>query len=161
MGRTGRPRRVPVPEAARDHVRLVARLVMVQAGVAAAVNLPFSRRNTPVIVTTLMLVAALCLLVATAYTGTHAARTAVLSVEVALVVFGLYRFFSYRYVGGTVFAIVVTAVLLHPAVARAYGAPGAADAAESGRGDVPVLGAAGKASIADPAGGAFGEPAGH
>jgi hypothetical protein len=138
----------------------VARLLVVQAGVAAAVNVPFSRRNTPVIVATLMLVTALCLLAVAAHTATPAARTAVLSVEVALLLFGLYRFFSYRYMGGTAFAIVIMAVLLHPAVARAYGAqPASRAGTEGGRGDAPVRGSA--TPIADPAGGAFGEPAGH
>jgi hypothetical protein len=107
---------------ARDHVRLVTRLIVVQAAIVAAVSLPFSRRNTPVIVTTLILVAVLWLLAVLAHTGTPTARTMVLGFQLAVIVFGLYRFFFERYLGGTIFAIVITAVLLHPAAARAFGA---------------------------------------
>jgi hypothetical protein len=128
-----RGRRWP-PRPGREHVRFVTRLLVAQAGVVAAVSLPFSRRSTPVIVTTLMFVAALCILAVLAQTGTPAARTAVLGFELAVIVFGLYRFFFERYLGGTIFAIVLTAVLLHPAVARAYGAEpaGSAEPVEPG-----------------------------
>jgi hypothetical protein len=34
--------------------------------------------------------------------------------------FGLIRFFSSRYLGGTLFGLVSLGVLLHPAVARAF-----------------------------------------
>ncbi len=111
-----------VPEAARQHVRLVSRLLVAQAGVAAAVSLSFSRKNVPVLLTTLAFVLVLFALAALASTGTHTARTVVLGVESALIVFGLYRFVFERYLGGTLFAMVVGAVLLHPSVARAYGA---------------------------------------
>jgi len=106
----------------REHVRFVTRLLVAQAGIVTAVSLPFGRRSTTVIVTTVMLVAALFILAVLANTGTPAARTAVLSFELAVIVFGLYRFFFERYLGGTIFAIVLTAVLLHPAVACAFGA---------------------------------------
>ena len=124
MNRTGwlrRRKRWPA-RPARDHVRLVTRLIVAQAAIVAAVSLPFSRRSTSVIVSTLMFVAALCLLAALAHAGTPAVRTAVIGFELAVIVFGLYRFFFDRYLGGTIFAIVIIAVLLHPAAARAYGA---------------------------------------
>ncbi|MGE5287849.1 MAG: hypothetical protein ACM3ML_11715 [Micromonosporaceae bacterium] len=151
MNRTGwlrRGRRRP-SRSAGDHVRLVTRLLVAQAAVAAAVSLLFSRRAAPVVVTTLMFVAAICLLAAFAHTGTPAARTVVLGFEFAVIVFGLYRFFFERYLGGTIFAIVITAVLLQPAAVRAYGAEPA------GRAE-PVD----AVSVADSAGG-LGESARH
>lgn len=114
-------RRVPGRPRQHELVRLTTRLVVAQAGVAAAVGLLFSRRQAWTIAMTLVLVAALCFLAAVARTGTPAARNVVLSFEVFLVVIGLYRFFFARYVGGTLFAIVITAILMHPSVARAYG----------------------------------------
>ena len=164
--KTGLLRRAPalLPTSARAHVRLVTRLLLAQAGAAAAVSLLFSRRNTTVVVTTVMLVVALCLLAALAYTGTHSARTVVLGFELALIVFGLYRFSFHRYMGGTVFAIVTTAVLLHPAVIRAYGAGPwrlgeASDPARAdGHNGRPLPGTS---PIPDHAGGALGEPTGR
>jgi hypothetical protein len=159
-------RRTPalLPTSARAHVRLVTRLLIAQAGAAAAVSLLFGRRNTTVVVSTVLLVVALCLLAALAYTGAHSARTVVLGFEIVLIVFGLYRFFFHRYLGGTVFAIVTAAVLLHPSVVRAYGAkpwrlgeppdPALGDG-HTGR-HVPST-----SPIPDPAGGALGEPTGR
>ncbi len=144
------PRRATarLPESAREHVGLVSRLLVAQAGIAGALSLAFSRRSVSVILTTLVFVAVLCALAVLANTGTPTARTAVLGFEFAIVVFGLYRFAFERYLGGTVFAIVVAAVLLHPAVVQAYGSasPGMSDSAEP---------------APDPAGGALGEPAGR
>ena len=165
MNRTGSLRRAPARVAgpAREHIRLVTRLLLAQAGAAAAVSLLFSRRSTSVVVTTLMLVAALCVLAALAHTGTHAARSVVLGFEIALIVFGLYRFLFERYVGGTVFAIVIAAALYHPAVVRAYGAmPSAGGPSDMARGD----GAAGRVGpgtspIPDAAGGVLGESTGR
>ena len=113
--------RVPGRPGSHELVRLTTRLVMAQAGVAAVVGLPFSRRQVWTIAMTLTLVAALCLLAAAARTGTATGRNVVLLFEVFIAAIGLYRFFSARYLGGTLFAIVISAVLLHPAVARAYG----------------------------------------
>jgi hypothetical protein len=157
--RTALLRRAPavLPTSARAHVRLVGRLLLAQAGAAAAVSLLFSRRNTTVVVTTVLLVVALCLLAALAYTGAHSARTAVLGFELVLVVFGLFRFFSYRYLGGTVFALATVGVLMHPSVIRAYGARPwrLGEPSDSVRGD-------GHASpIPDHAGGALGESTGR
>ncbi len=166
MKRTGLLRRAPVrlPASAREHVRLVTRLLLGQAGAAAAVSLLFSRRGTAVILTTIMLVAALCVLAALAHTGTSSARTVVLGCEIALIIFGLYRFAFERYVGGTVFAIVIAAALLHPSVIRAFGAMPSAlgEQSDVARGDGPVgRGVHGTAAIPDPAGGALGEPTGR
>jgi hypothetical protein len=36
------------------------------------------------------------------------------------IMFGLIRFFSTRYLGGTLFGLITMGVLLHPAVARAF-----------------------------------------
>ena len=161
----GSRRRIPsrVAGSAREHIRLITRLLLAQAGAAAAVSLLFSRRSTSVIVTTLMLVAALCVLAALAHTGTPVARTVVLGIETALIVFGLYRFLFERYLGGTLFAIVIAAALLHPAVVRAYGAlPSAAEPADMPRGHGPAgRGVPGTSAIRDPAGGALGESTGR
>ena len=161
--RTALLRRAPavLPTSARAHVRLVGRLLLAQAGAAAAVSLLFSRRNTTVVVTTVLVVMVLCLLAALAYTGAHSARTVVLGFELALIVFGLFRFFVYRYVGGTVFAIVTAAVLMHPSVIRAYDAKpwGLREPSDSARGDGPT-GRPG-APIPDHAGGALGESTGR
>jgi hypothetical protein len=47
--------------------------------------------------------------------------------------YGVSRFVFARYVGGTLFAVVVAGTLLHPAVARAYSAvPGALPGHEHG-----------------------------
>lgn len=120
----GAPVRLRVPGRPGSHelVRLTTRLVVAQATAAALVGLPFSRRQAWTIAMTLTLVAALSLLAAAARTGTPAARNVILFFELFIVAIGLYRFFSARYLGGMLFAIVISAVLLHPAVARAYGA---------------------------------------
>jgi hypothetical protein len=102
-------------------VRLVTRLIVAQAAVAAAIGLFFSKRHLPSIVFTLAVVALLCGLAAASRTGSHAAWVAALAAESALVLFGVLRFMTARYVGGTLLAIITAAVLIHPAVARAYG----------------------------------------
>lgn len=113
--------RVPAPARTHELVRLTTRLVVAQAGVAAAVGLPFSRRNASTIAMTLTLFAAVCLLAAVARAGTPTARNVLLFFEFFIAAIGLYRFFSARYLGGTLFAIVIMGLLLHPDVARAYG----------------------------------------
>jgi len=166
VNRTGLLRRAParLPASARAHVHLVTRLLLAQAGAVAAVSLLFSRRSTALVAATIMLVAALCALAALAHTGTHSARTVVLGCEVVLIVFGLYRFFFDRYVGGTVFAIVIAATLLHPSVVRAYGAVPSAlgDPSDVPRGDGHGgRGVPGGSPIPEPTGGALGEPTGR
>jgi hypothetical protein len=101
-------------------VRLVTRLVIAQTGLAAAIGLPYSRRHLPSIVITLMLVAALWGLALVVRSGTHAAWTLAIGFETAFILFGLFRFFTSRYLGGTLFAIITLVTLLHPAVARAF-----------------------------------------
>jgi hypothetical protein len=127
--------------APHELVRLVTRLVIAQTALAAAVGLPYSRRHLPSIVITLMLVAALWGLAIVVRSGTHAAWTLAIGFETAFILFGLFRFFTSRYLGGTLFAIIALGTMLHPAVARAFagqsgharrrlGETGAADAAE-------------------------------
>ena len=112
--------RAPAP------VRLVTRLVVAQAAAAATVSLAFSRRHVPSVLITLALVASLILLALLVRSGTRAAWVTALSVEGAFFVYGVSRFVVARYVGGTLFALIVAGTLLHPAVARAYSAmPGA------------------------------------
>lgn len=142
-GPTGR-RQAPGP-----HVRLVTRLVLAQAAAAALVGLPFSRRHLPSILITLGLVASFCLLALLVRSGTRAAWLLTVSFEAAFFIYGVSRFIYARYVGGTLFAVVVAGALLHPAVARAYSAvPGRLPGHE--RGEV---------GFADAAGETFGEHA--
>ena len=115
------PDRAP-DEPARGLVRLVTRLVVAQAIAAAAIGLPFSRRQMPSILITLAMVMALCALAVLARSGTRAAWRITVTFEAAFIIYGLSRFFFARYLGGTLFAIITAGVLAHPAVARAYGA---------------------------------------
>jgi hypothetical protein len=108
-------------------IQMLTRLVLAQATLAAAVGLFYSRRHLPSVVITMLLVAVLCALAFVVRSGTHTAWVVALSVESAFVLFGLSRFFAARYVGGTLFAIIVSGALLHPAVASAYPAASAAD----------------------------------
>jgi hypothetical protein len=101
-------------------VRLVTRLVVAQAIAAAAVGLPFSRRQLSSVLITLAMVAALSGLALLVRSGTKTAWLVALGFEVAFIGYGLSRFFFARYLGGTLFAILTAAALVHPAVARAY-----------------------------------------
>jgi hypothetical protein len=124
-------------------VRLVTRLVVAQAAAAAAVGLVFSRRHLPSVLITLALVASLCLLAMLVRSGARAAWLAALTFETTFFIYGVSRFVFARYVGGTLFAVVVAGTLLHPAVARAYSAvPGALPGHE--RGEVGFGDAAGE-----------------
>ena len=107
-------------EQGRVLVRLVTRLVVAQAVAAAAVGLPFSKRQLSSVLITLAMVAALCVLAVIVRSGTKTAWLIAVGFEVAFIGFGLSRFFTERYVGGTLFAIIATGTLAHPAVARAY-----------------------------------------
>ena len=121
----GRP--APAP------VRLVTRLVLAQAAAAATVGLAFSRRHLPSVLITLALVVSLFLLALLVRSGTRAAWVTALSVESVFFLYGVSRFVFARYVGGTLFALVVAGALLHPAVARAYSAvPGGAPGHQRG-----------------------------
>lgn len=112
----------PPGEPGRAVVKLVTRLVLAQAVAAAAVGLVFSRRHLPSILITLVMVAAVCGLAVLVRSGGRAAWLIAVGFEVSFVVYGLSRFFFARYLGGTLFAILTVGTLLHPAVARAYGA---------------------------------------
>jgi len=111
----------PPGEPGRLLVRLVTRLVVAQTIAAAAVGLPFSRRQLSSVLITLAMVAALCVLAFLVRSGTKAAWLIAVGFEVAFVCYGLSRFFTSRYLGGTLFAIITVGTLAHPAVARAYG----------------------------------------
>lgn len=141
-----RPARMAWRRARREPhelVRLVTRLVIAQTALAAAIGLPYSRRHLPSIVITLMLVAALWGLVLVVRSGTHAAWTLAVGFEIAFILFGLFRFFTSRYLGGTLFAILALGTLLHPAVARAFaGQPGQASRGLCGPGAADTAGGA-------------------
>ena len=145
---SSRPRRRPLATRAPGRpvpapVRLVTRLVVAQAAAAAAVGLAFSRRQLPSVLLTLALVVSLFLLALLVRSGTRAAWVTAVSVESLFFVYGVSRFVVARYVGGTLFAVVVVGALLHPAVARAYSAvPGGLTGHE--RGEVGFGDAAGE-----------------
>jgi hypothetical protein len=105
-------------------VGLATRMVVAQTVAAAAVGLIFSRRHLPSIIITLSLVAALWGLSMLVRTGTHTAWLAAVGLESAYVLFGLYRFATSRYLGGTLFAIITLGVLARPSVARAFAGSG-------------------------------------
>jgi hypothetical protein len=131
-------RQTPPPE-----VRLVTRLVVAQAVLAAAVGLAFGRRHLPSILITLGLVASVCLLALLVRSGTRGVWLMAVGFELAFFAYGVSRFLTARYVGGTLFAFVVVGTLLHPAVARAYSAvPGRLPGHE--RGEVGFGDAAGE-----------------
>ena len=130
-------------------VRLVTRLVVAQAAAAAAVGLAFSRRHLPSVLITLALVLLLCVLAFLVRSGARGAWLTAVGFESVFFVYGVSRFVAARYVGGTLFALVVAGTLLHPAVARAYSAlPGGLSGHE--RGEV---------GFADATGETFGEHA--
>jgi ribose/xylose/arabinose/galactoside ABC-type transport system permease subunit len=118
-----------VPRADRQSlVKLVTRLITAQGAVAAAIGLAYSRKQVPSIIITLMLVVALLGLAAMSRSGTPVAWMVAIGFETAFVMFGLMRFITSRYVGGTLFGMIALGVLLHPAVARAFsGAPAQAE----------------------------------
>jgi len=118
--RVRRPTVRPPGEPGRLLVRLVTRLVVAQTIAAAAVGLPFSKRQLSSILITLAMVAALCVLAFLVRSGTKTAWLVAVGFEVAFVAYGLSRFFAARYLGGTLFAIITLGTLVHPAVARAY-----------------------------------------
>jgi uncharacterized membrane protein (UPF0136 family) len=124
-------------------VRLVTRLAVAQTVAAAAVGLLFSRRHLPSIIMTLVLMAALGMLTLLVRRGGQAAWLMAIGAESAYVVFGVWRFVTARYVGGTLMGIIVLGTLLHPSVARAFAAwrhaavPGGA---ATGGQDVPAAG---------------------
>jgi len=117
-----RPSGRPPGEPGRLLVRLVTRLVIAQAIAAAAVGLPFSKRQLSSVLITLAMVAALCGLAFLVRSGTKTAWLVALGFEMAFVAYGLSRFFAARYLGGTLFAIITLGTLVHPVVVRAYGA---------------------------------------
>jgi hypothetical protein len=103
-------------------VRVVTRLVYAQTLAAAFVGLPFSRRHTSSVLLTLAMAVAFLLVAMMVRTGGRAAWLVAFGYESVFFLFGLSRFMAARYVGGTLFALVVGGTLLHPAVVRAYSA---------------------------------------
>ena len=103
-------------------VELATRFMVAQTVCSAAVGLFYSRRHLVSIIITLSLVAVLVGLVLLVRTGTHAAWLTAIGLESIYLIFGLYRFATSRYLGGTLLAIVTLGVLAAPSVARAFGA---------------------------------------
>jgi hypothetical protein len=110
-------------------VKLVTRLITAQAVASAAIGLAFSRRHIPSIIITLMVVVALLGLAAMSRSATQVAWMVAIGFETAFVMWGLIRFITSRYTGGTLFGMIALGVLLHPSVARAFsGEPAQAEA---------------------------------
>jgi hypothetical protein len=70
-----------------------------------------------------MIVAALSGLALLIRSGTQVAWTAAIALESAFGAFGLARFITSRYLGGTLLAFIILGVLLYPRVARVFAAP--------------------------------------
>ena len=102
-------------------VRLVSRLLVTQAALAAAIGLFFTRRHLPSVLITLLVVSVLCGLALVARSGTHAVWVAMLAAEGAYILIGLLRFATTSFAGGTLLAIVTAGVLIHPPVAGVFG----------------------------------------
>lgn len=102
-------------------VELATRFMVAQTVCSAAVGLFFSRRHLVSILITLSLVAVLVGLVLLVRTGTHTAWLTAIGLESIYLIFGLYRFATSRYLGGTLLAIVTLGILVAPSVARAFG----------------------------------------
>jgi hypothetical protein len=103
-------------------------MIVAQTVSVAAIGLLYSRRHLPSIIFTLTLVAVLWALALLIRSGAHAAWLTAVGVESVYMLFGLYKFTTSRYLGGTLFAIITLAVLARPSVARAFGSqPGRAD----------------------------------
>ncbi|MEP7026584.1 MAG: hypothetical protein ABJB47_22830 [Actinomycetota bacterium] len=123
----GPDRAVPTGQA-QPLVDLASRMIVAQTVSSAVVGLLYSRRHLPSIIITLTLVAVLWVLALLVRSGAHAAWLTAVGVETSYLLFGLYRFATSRYLGGTLFAIITLAVLARPSVARAFGGqPGRAD----------------------------------
>jgi hypothetical protein len=136
----GGPSHGAARERPNELVALVTRLVLTQAGLAGAIGLSYSRRNGPLIVITLMLAVSLCGLAAVLRSGSHAAWIFAVGFEAAFIALGLFRFFTARFLGGTLFAIVTLGVLVHPAVTRAFGGLSRQGGREPGDGRLSDLG---------------------
>jgi hypothetical protein len=100
---------------------LASRMLFAQAGASAAIGLGYGRRNVPSFVVTVVVAIAICGLAVFIRSGSHAAWVVAVSVEAVVVPLGLIRFAYLRYMGGSLLAIVSLGVLLHPAVAGAFG----------------------------------------
>ncbi|MGO8958303.1 MAG: hypothetical protein ACLQFR_13165 [Streptosporangiaceae bacterium] len=120
-GRAASPRRTKAGLAAGRHalIGLVSRLLIAQAGVCAAIGICYGRRNTPLLVLTIVAAIAVCSPAGNVRSGSQSAWLLALSVEATAVAVGLFRFAYPGYLGGTLLAIVSLGTLLHPQVARA------------------------------------------
>lgn len=147
---TGR-RRESRQQPPRPHtlVRVIGRLMTAQAVAGGLVGVAFARRQIPSIFITLSLVVAVCLVAMLARTGTRAAWLVTFGFEGVYFLFGLSRFVSARYVGGTLFSLIILVMLLHPTVTRAY-------SVATGR---IAHGGGGEMALPETAGEAFGERA--
>ncbi|HEY2506373.1 MAG TPA: hypothetical protein VGI58_07635 [Streptosporangiaceae bacterium] len=123
-------------------VSLISRLLVAQASAATLIGLAYSRRTVASVVTTVVVVAAVCGLAGLVRSGSHAGWLVAVSVESCFAAAGVFWFAYAGYLGGTLLALITLGTLLHPRVARAF-APlrRAGEAASSDQG-----------SLADPAG---------
>lgn len=102
-------------------VQLASRMRPAQAGASAAIGPAYNRRNVPWLLITVVAAVVVCALAGVVRSGNHGAWLTAGSVEAVLVATGVIRFVYVRYVGSSVLAILSLGVLLHPAVAAAFG----------------------------------------
>lgn len=142
---TGR-RRESRRQVPRPHilVQVLGRLMVAQAVAGGLVGIAFARRQLPSVFITLSLVIAVCLLAMLARTGTRTAWLVTFGFEGVYFLFGLSRFVSTRYVGGTLFSLIILVVMLHPTVTRAYSVA-TGRVAHSGGGEMGLPETAGEA----------------
>jgi glucan phosphoethanolaminetransferase (alkaline phosphatase superfamily) len=98
----------------------VRRLMVAQAVMATTISLIFNRRSVPWLVFTLVLAVVVCVLASLVRSGSPGTWTAAVAVESCYVVTGVYHFIFVRYIGGTLFAIIILGTLLSPSAARAF-----------------------------------------
>jgi len=101
-------------------VALVSRLLFAQAGASAAVSIGYSRRNVHSVLVAVLIAVVICGLAGLVRSGGHVAWLVAVSFESGFVAAGLFRFAYFRYLGGTLLALITLGTLLHPAVARAF-----------------------------------------
>jgi hypothetical protein len=131
-------RRTMLPDAL---IRLVSRLLLAQAGAAAAIGLSYSRRHVPGLVVTIVVAVVVASLAVLIRSGGYAAWLTAVCTESGFVAIGLFRFASARYMGGSLLAIVTLGTLLHPAVAGAFAGAGQRQPAAADLGVVADSGA--------------------
>jgi hypothetical protein len=108
-------------ERGAELIGLVVRCLAAQAVMVVAIDVPFARGNVTAIAGAFLFVVLIIVVAALVRSGTSLSRMVALTFESGVLLYGLYDLVVSRaYQAGTIFALVIVAVLLHPAVARAF-----------------------------------------